>query len=93
MKLPSGLQFTARIGSLPDDIFAVYEFQISEALSDIYELALTLYSADPAIAAADVLDQVRNWSFTKVAKSSAGSMVSSANLAVGTQGIAVPVMI
>lgn len=57
MKLPSGLQFTARIGSLPDDIFAVYEFQISEALSDIYELALTLYSADPAIAAADVLDQ------------------------------------
>lgn len=57
MKQPNGLQFTARIGSLPDDIFAVYEFRISEALSDIYELTLTLYSADPAIAVADVLDQ------------------------------------
>ncbi|MBH84401.1 MAG: type VI secretion system tip protein VgrG [Alteromonadaceae bacterium] len=57
MNQPTGLQFSARIGSLPDDTFVVYEFELNEALSATYKLTLSLYSADAAIAVADVLDQ------------------------------------
>lgn len=57
MSQPSGLQFTARIGALPTDTFAVVEFELTEQLSDTYTLNFELASVFAEVAVADVLDQ------------------------------------
>ncbi|WP_165857134.1 type VI secretion system tip protein TssI/VgrG, partial [Marinobacter sp. JSM 1782161] len=57
MSLPQGLQFTARLGSLPDDTFAVVEFELTERLSQPFVLTLKLASSFADIEAVDVLDQ------------------------------------
>ncbi|MEQ5835717.1 type VI secretion system tip protein VgrG [Marinobacter sp. NFXS9] len=57
MSLPTGLQFTARLGTLPDDTFAVVEFELEEHLSRPFTLTLKLASAFADIAASDVLDK------------------------------------
>lgn len=40
----TGLQFTMGVGELPDDTFRVYEFDIAEALSEVFTLNLTAFS-------------------------------------------------
>ncbi|MBH84727.1 MAG: type VI secretion system tip protein VgrG [Alteromonadaceae bacterium] len=57
MPQPTGLQFTARLGSLPDDTFSVVEFELTESLSDLFHLKLDLASAFDDLAVTDVLDQ------------------------------------
>ncbi|MGP4845374.1 type VI secretion system Vgr family protein, partial [Marinobacter sp. 1Y8] len=57
MPQPTGLQFTARLGSLPEDTFAVVEFELTESLSDLFHLTLDLASAFDDLAVTDVLDQ------------------------------------
>ncbi|WP_273427802.1 type VI secretion system tip protein TssI/VgrG [Marinobacter sp.] len=57
MPQASGLQFTARVGELPPDVFSVVGFALTEALSELFHGRLQLASADPAIGAADVLEQ------------------------------------
>ncbi|MDC0663598.1 type VI secretion system Vgr family protein [Marinobacter sp. SS21] len=46
-----GLQFTARVGSLPADLFVVVAFEFSEALSELFHGTLELASSDPGIGA------------------------------------------
>lgn len=53
----NGLQFTVRIGALPSDVFSVYEFDAHEALSEVFQLNLTLYSPLTSIDASEVLEQ------------------------------------
>ncbi|MBQ0831769.1 type VI secretion system Vgr family protein [Marinobacter sp.] len=53
----SGLQFTVRVGTLPNDVFSVYEFEAREALSEVFQLNLTLYSPLTSIDATEVLEQ------------------------------------
>ncbi|BES73437.1 hypothetical protein RE428_44550 [Marinobacter nanhaiticus D15-8W] len=57
MSQPTGLQFTARLGSLPDDTFAVVDFELTEGLSRPFDLKLNLASTFADLAVADVLDQ------------------------------------
>ncbi|MDX1633265.1 MAG: contractile injection system protein, VgrG/Pvc8 family, partial [Marinobacter sp.] len=57
MPKPVGLQFTARLGSLAADTFAVVDFQLTEGLSRLFQLTLNLASVFPDLTAADVLDQ------------------------------------
>ena len=57
MPQPTGLQFTAKIGALPTDTFAVVEFELTEHLSETFALNLELASAFADIAVADVLDK------------------------------------
>ncbi|MDX1757566.1 MAG: type VI secretion system tip protein TssI/VgrG, partial [Marinobacter sp.] len=57
MPLLKGLQFTARVGSLPADLFAVAEFKLTESLSSLFQGTLALASTDSAIAVAEVLEQ------------------------------------
>ncbi|KEF32995.1 VgrG protein [Marinobacter nitratireducens] len=57
MPQASGLQFTARVGELPQDLFAVVGFALTEGLSDLFQGRLELASTDPDIQAADVLEQ------------------------------------
>ncbi|WP_148864585.1 type VI secretion system Vgr family protein [Marinobacter fonticola] len=57
MPQPTGLQFTARLGSLPDDTFAVVDFELTEQLSQPFVLKLNLASRFADLAVADVLDQ------------------------------------
>ncbi|MDX1459135.1 MAG: hypothetical protein R3276_16205, partial [Marinobacter sp.] len=45
----AGLQFTARVGSLPSDLFSVVGFEFTEALSQLFHGKLELASTDPAI--------------------------------------------
>ncbi|PQQ27190.1 type VI secretion system tip protein VgrG [Photorhabdus luminescens] len=52
----SGLIFTLTVGSLPEKTFAVVEFTLDEALSELFCLEAILTSADPDINFADVLD-------------------------------------
>ncbi len=51
VSLASGLQFTARVGSLPTDLFVVVAFDFSEALSELFHGTLELASSDPGIGA------------------------------------------
>ena len=53
----TGLQFTMAVGELPADIFHVYEFDISEALSEVFTLQLTAFSSISHIAPSEVLEQ------------------------------------
>jgi len=57
MPQASGLQFTVRVGELPSDVFSVVGFTLTEALSELFHGRLELASTDPAIGAADVLEQ------------------------------------
>ena len=53
----SGLQFTVRVGELPADVFSVVGFALTEALSELCHGRLELASTDPAVGAAEVLEQ------------------------------------
>lgn len=52
-----GLQFTVRIGELPEDTFAVYEFDLNEALSEVFTLNLGVFSPAVKVKPAEVLEQ------------------------------------
>ncbi|KAA1171335.1 hypothetical protein FWJ25_14800, partial [Marinobacter salinexigens] len=60
MPQASGLQFTARVGELPPDLFAVVGFALTEGLSELFHGRLKLASTDPAIQPSDVLEQPVN---------------------------------
>ncbi|RKO80443.1 type VI secretion system tip protein VgrG [Pectobacterium parmentieri] len=53
----TGLQFTVKVGALPESTFAVVDFQLSEALNQPFALSLNLASALPGIDFGAVLDQ------------------------------------
>ncbi|WKV48971.1 type VI secretion system Vgr family protein [Dickeya fangzhongdai] len=53
----TGLQFTVKIGALPESIFAVVDFELGEALNQPFALSLNLASALPGIDFGAVLDQ------------------------------------
>jgi len=57
MPQASGLQFTVRVGELPADLFSVVGFTLTEALSELFHGRLDLASTDPAIGAAELLEQ------------------------------------
>ncbi|WP_286222926.1 type VI secretion system Vgr family protein [Marinobacter apostichopi] len=57
MPQANGLQFTVRVGEFPSDVFSVVGFALTEALSELFHGRLQLASIDPAIGAADVLEQ------------------------------------
>ncbi|MBI42925.1 MAG: type VI secretion system tip protein VgrG [Oceanospirillales bacterium] len=57
MPQATGLQFTARVGDLPPDHFAVVGFELTERLSDLADGRLELASRDPAVAPETVLEQ------------------------------------
>ncbi|MDX1757884.1 MAG: type VI secretion system tip protein VgrG [Marinobacter sp.] len=44
-----GLQFTARVGNLPNNLFSVVGFEFTEALSQLFHGKLELASTDPGI--------------------------------------------
>ncbi|MZG35655.1 type VI secretion system tip protein VgrG, partial [Dickeya dianthicola] len=52
-----GLQFTVKIGALPDTTFAVVDFELSEALNQPFALSLSLASSQADIDFGAVLDQ------------------------------------
>ncbi|WOA52098.1 type VI secretion system Vgr family protein [Dickeya solani] len=53
----TGLQFTVKVGALPDTTFAVVDFELSEALNQPFALSLNLASTLPGIDFGTVLDQ------------------------------------
>ncbi|TYL41118.1 type VI secretion system tip protein TssI/VgrG [Dickeya sp. ws52] len=53
----TGLQFTVKVGTLPETTFAVVDFELSEALNQPFALSLNLASALPGIDFGAVLDQ------------------------------------
>ncbi|UJR53931.1 type VI secretion system tip protein TssI/VgrG [Dickeya zeae] len=53
----TGLQFTVKVGALPDTTFAVVDFELSEALNQPFALSLSLASSQPGIDFGAVLDQ------------------------------------
>ncbi|MCW2478071.1 type VI secretion system tip protein TssI/VgrG [Candidatus Symbiopectobacterium sp. NZEC135] len=53
----TGLQFTVKVGALPESTFAVVDFQLSEVLNQPFALSLNLASAQPGIDFGTVLDQ------------------------------------
>ncbi|KGA43384.1 type VI secretion system tip protein VgrG [Pectobacterium brasiliense] len=53
----TGLQFTVKVGALPESTFAVVDFQLSEALNQPFFLSLNLASPLPGIDFGAVLDQ------------------------------------
>ncbi|MFT7339446.1 MAG: type VI secretion system secreted protein VgrG, partial [Marinobacter maritimus] len=57
MPQANGLQFTARVGELPSDMFSVVSFALTEGLSELFHGRLILASTDPGIQASDVLEQ------------------------------------
>ncbi|MBL3825205.1 MULTISPECIES: type VI secretion system Vgr family protein [unclassified Marinobacter] len=57
MPQASGLQFTARVGGLPSDLFSVVGFKLTERLSEVFQGRLELASTDPSIRAAEILEQ------------------------------------
>ena len=56
MPQASGLQFTARVGGLPSDLFSVVGFKLTERLSEVFQGHLELASTDPSIQAAEILE-------------------------------------
>jgi type VI secretion system secreted protein VgrG len=52
-----GLQFTARVGELPEDVFSVIGFELTEGLSELVRGRLKMASNLPTLAAADALEQ------------------------------------
>ncbi|MBL3825665.1 MULTISPECIES: type VI secretion system Vgr family protein [unclassified Marinobacter] len=57
MPQASGLQFTARVGGFPSDLFSVVGFKLTERLSEVFQGRLELASTDPSIQAAEILEQ------------------------------------
>ncbi|MDK8464949.1 type VI secretion system tip protein VgrG [Marinobacter sp. SS13-12] len=57
MPQATGLQFTATLGQLPKDLFAVVRFELTETLSKLCHCKLELASTSPTIAAEEVLEQ------------------------------------
>uniref|UniRef100_UPI003A940C3C contractile injection system protein, VgrG/Pvc8 family n=1 Tax=Marinobacter sp. TaxID=50741 RepID=UPI003A940C3C len=57
MPQASGLQFTARVGELPSDLFSVVGFTLTERLSELFHGRLELASTDPDIDTSEVLEQ------------------------------------
>ena len=57
MPQASGLQFTARVGDLPSDLFSVVGFTLTECLSEVFSGRLELASFDPSIQASEILEQ------------------------------------
>jgi len=57
MPQASGLQFTARIGGLPSDLFSVVGFTLTERLSEVFQGHLELASTDASIQASEILEQ------------------------------------
>ncbi|MDX1802303.1 MAG: type VI secretion system tip protein VgrG, partial [Marinobacter sp.] len=57
MPQTTGLQFTARLGLLPDDTLAVVDFELREGLSRAFILDLNLASSFAGVEADEVLDQ------------------------------------
>ncbi|MEE3169444.1 MAG: contractile injection system protein, VgrG/Pvc8 family, partial [Pseudomonadota bacterium] len=57
MPQASGLQFTARVGDLPSDLFSVVGFTLTERLSEVFSGRLELASFDPSIQASEILEQ------------------------------------
>jgi len=57
MPQANGLQFTATLGQLPSDLFAVVRFELTERLSGLCYCKLELASNVPDIGAAEVLEQ------------------------------------
>ena len=57
MPQANGLQFTATLGQLPKDLFAVVRFELTEHLSDLFHCKLELASTSPDISAVEVLEQ------------------------------------
>ncbi|MBW0149134.1 type VI secretion system Vgr family protein [Marinobacter arenosus] len=57
MPQASGLQFTARVGELPPDLFAVVGFVLTEGLSERFHGHVQLASTDPSLCARDLLEQ------------------------------------
>ncbi|WP_368678960.1 type VI secretion system tip protein TssI/VgrG [Dickeya oryzae] len=53
----TGLQFTVKVGALPDTTFTVVDFELSEALNQPFALSLNLASSQPGIDFGAVLDQ------------------------------------
>lgn len=53
----TGLQFTVKVGALPESTFVVVDFQLSEALNQPFALSLNLASPLPGIDFGTVLDQ------------------------------------
>ncbi len=53
----TGLQFTVKVGALPESTFVVAEFALEEALNSPFQLRLELASPQPDVDFADVLDQ------------------------------------
>ncbi|WP_324033496.1 type VI secretion system Vgr family protein [Aeromonas caviae] len=53
----TGLQFTVKVGALPESTFVVAEFALDEALNRPFNLRLELASAQPDIDVGAVLDQ------------------------------------
>ncbi|EAA7842699.1 type VI secretion system tip protein VgrG [Salmonella enterica] len=53
----SGLRFTLEVDGLPPDTFAVTEFHLSQSLSSLFSLALTLASAQPSLSFEQVLEK------------------------------------
>ncbi|MEW7311335.1 type VI secretion system tip protein TssI/VgrG [Buttiauxella gaviniae] len=52
-----GTRFTFTAGRTPDDTFAVVDFQLTQSLSSLFRLELTLASSNPALEFRKVLDQ------------------------------------
>ncbi len=57
MPQASGLQFTARVGELPSDLFSVVGFTLTERLSELFHGRLELASTDPDVDVSEVLEQ------------------------------------
>ncbi|MDN6318454.1 MAG: type VI secretion system tip protein VgrG [Marinobacter sp.] len=57
MPQASGLQFTARVGELPTDLFSVVGFTLTERLSELFHGHLELACTDPDVDVLDVLEQ------------------------------------
>ncbi|MEH6357269.1 MAG: type VI secretion system tip protein TssI/VgrG [Marinobacter sp.] len=57
MPQANGLQFTARIGDLPSELFSVVGFTLTERLSELFYGCLELSSTDANVDASDVLEQ------------------------------------
>ncbi len=57
MPQANGLQFTARVGELPSDLFSVVGFTLTERLSELFHGCLELASTDPGVEASEVLEQ------------------------------------
>ena len=57
MPQATGLQFTATLGELPKDLFAVVRFELTEHLSKLCHCKLELASTAPDISAEEVLEQ------------------------------------